>query len=118
MTNKNRQRGNGFEMRLVQRALKRRLRASRQPGSGVYRDHPNDVLIEGWLGECKMRTVHPSVAQMMEWLDYVQANAKRMGYEGAFLAYNHKGSRKPVVVLSLDDFLALLQTGLDKSAKM
>jgi Holliday junction resolvase len=107
--NKSKARGTGWEVRLVNRARKRELEARRQPGSGAYKGIPNDVVVEGWLGEAKMRTDHPSMAQMMEWLRGVEANAEEHGFAGAFLAYNHKGSRKPVVMIDLEAFLGLLR---------
>lgn len=108
MTNKSKARGTGWEVRLVNRAKKRGLSARRQPGSGVYPQYPNDVVVEGMLGECKMRTDHPSMAQMVEWLRGVEANAAKHEFPGAFLAYNHKGSRKPIVMIDLETFLGLL----------
>lgn len=118
MGNRNKASGTGFERSVVTKALKRGLLAHRQPGSGAFKGIPNDLVVEGWLGEAKTYTTHPSMTQMMEWFDGVAANAKRYNYRGAFLVYNHKGSRRPVVVLALADFLALLERGLDKSAKM
>ena len=110
MPNRNKARGSGWEQRLVARAQKHGLRAHRQPGSGVFPDHPNDAVVESYLVECKMYTDHPSMTQFMAWLDGVRANAKKHEFAGAFLAYNHKGSRKPVVMVDLDLFLDLLAT--------
>ena len=108
MTNKNKARGSGWETRYVARAIKRGLSARKQPGSGVFKDHPNDAVTEGLLVECKMRTDHPSMAQMMEWLKGVEANAAKGEYLGAVVAYYHKGSRKPVVLMDLETFFDLL----------
>lgn len=107
MTNKNRALGNGLESRVVTRARKRGLAAYRQPGSGVYADYPNDVVVATLLGECKVRSTLPSLAQLFEWLGNAERNAQGK-FEGAFLVFNQKGSRKPKVVLDLDLFLKLL----------
>ena len=109
MTNRNRALGNGLEARVVSRAKERGLRAHQQPGSGIYKDYPNDVVVNGMLGECKVRTTLPSLAQLLEWLAYVESNSKKGEYTGAFLVFNQKGSRKPKVMLDLDLFLDILQ---------
>lgn len=109
MTNPNRALGNGLERRVVDRAKKRGLSAHRQPGSGVYTDHPNDVVVAGLLGECKVRSRHPSYSEMQEWLEGAQANAHKAKMPGAFLVYNVKGSRTPRVMLDLDLFLDILR---------
>ena len=110
MTNKARALGNGLENRVVTRARKRGLAAWKQPGSGVYADYPNDVVVSTLLGECKVRSTLPSLAQMFEWLEYVESNArkKKGEFDGAFLVFNQKGGRKPKVMLDLDLFLKLL----------
>jgi hypothetical protein len=109
--NRNKASGTAFENSVVRKALIQGLRAHRQPGSGVFKDHPNDLVVEGWLGEAKTRTDHPSVAQLMDYLAGVQANAKARGeFAGGFLVYNKKGSRRPIVMLSLDDFLSILRS--------
>jgi hypothetical protein len=116
--NRNKRKGSAFESRVVARALKAGLEARKQPGSGVFNDYPNDLVIEGWLGEAKTRTDHPSLTQMLAWLDGVQANAKKgREFFGGFLVYNQVGSRKPIVMLSLDDFLSILRLGVDKDAR-
>jgi hypothetical protein len=93
---------------VVKRALARCLVAKKQPGSGVYSTFPNDVTVQNLLGECKVRSTHPSVNQLLEWLEGVEANAKQHGFAGGFLCYNAKGSQHPLVVLDLDLFLDLL----------
>lgn len=108
MTNKNRALGNGLESRVVARSLRRGLRAHRQPGSGVFREYPNDVVVERLLGECKVRSDLPSLAKMFEWMENAQANAKRKRFVGSFLVFNRKGSRKPVVMMDLDLLLDIL----------
>lgn len=104
----NKKLGNGLEERVVKRALALGLDARRQPGSGVYKAYPNDVVVGDLLGECKVRSRHPSYIEMQEWLEYAQDNAKRLKMRGAFLVYNVKGSRTPRVLLDLDLFLALM----------
>lgn len=118
MSNPRKALGTGLENRVVQRAQARGLRANRQPGSGMFRDYPNDVVIEvelpgvgllRLLGECKVRSRHPSYIEMQEWLEGAQENARKAKtFTGAFLAYNVKGSRTPRVLLDLDLLLNLL----------
>jgi Holliday junction resolvase len=108
MSNPNKTLGSSLETRVVKRAEARGLKAQRQPGSGVYSTFPNDVIVHGLLGECKVRSAHPSYSEMQHWLDNVEANARRNGFPGAFLVYNQKGSRVPRVLLDLDLFLDLL----------
>ena len=118
MANNNKSLGTGLETRVVKRARDRGLEASRQPGSGVFRDFPNDVVVEAnvpglgvlrLLGECKVRSRHPNYSEMQEWLEAAQENAKKSKqFQAAFLTYNVKGSRIPRVMLDLDDFLDIL----------
>jgi len=112
MANRNKNLGTGLEVRVVNRAKKRGIEAKRQPGSGIFKAHPNDVLLRFEAGqlldECKVRSTPPSLAQMLSWLDGAEANAARMGMLGAFLTYNHKGAPDPHVLLRLDLFLDLL----------
>jgi Holliday junction resolvase len=101
--------GTGLEERVVKRARERGLEAARQPGSGIFPAFPNDVVVEGLLGECKVRSRHPNYSEMQEWLEGCQQNARRAHFRGAFLVYNVKGSRTPRVLLDLDLFLDLLK---------
>ena len=119
MTNRNKTLGTGLENRVVAKALAAGLTAHKQPLSGVLKEYPNDVVVEyednhhrshGLLGECKVRSTHPSYTEMQEWLEKAQTNAKRVGLEGAFLTYNVKGSRTPRVLLDLDLFFSLLSS--------
>lgn len=115
MANKNKALGSGLETRVVDRARAKGLSARRQPGSGVFTEYPNDVVVEGFLGECKVRSTHPSLAQMLDWLGTTEFHAEAAGYRGAFLVYNQKGSRTPVVLLDLDLFLSLLAEFRDRT---
>lgn len=113
MTTNSKALGSGLESRVVRRAERLGLRARRQPGSGVYEDFPNDVVIDAPGGitalvECKVRSTLPSLAQMLGWLDRVERNVKPPHHHFGALVYNTKGSRKPKVLLDLDVFLALL----------
>ncbi len=108
MSNPRKALGTGLENRVVKRASDRGLTAARQPGSGVFKDYPNDVVVEGLLGECKVRSRHPSYSEMQEWLEGAQEAAKKAKMPGAFLVYNVKGSRCPRVLLDLDLFLDVL----------
>lgn len=114
MSNPNKALGNGLENRVVQRAAKLGIPAARQPGSGVFRDFPNDVVVADFLAECKVRSRHPSYTEMQEWLEGVQAHAQRVGLADGILVYNVKGSRTPRVLLDLDTFLKIVSCTLDK----
>lgn len=112
MSNQRKALGSGLETRVVKRATALGLSAHRQPGSGVFQEHPNDVVVEGLLGECKVRSRHPSYTEMQQWLEGCQQHAKKAGeFRGAFLVYNEKGSRTPRVLLDLDLFLDILRGG-------
>lgn len=104
----NKRKGTAFEKRVVERATKAGLDARKQPGSGQYEGYPNDVVVANWLGECRSYTDHPSMTKFMEWLADVQANSVKDKREGSFLVYNQIGSRRPIVMLRLEDFLFLL----------
>jgi hypothetical protein len=114
MSNTRKALGSSLESRVVQRAQKAGLLAARQPGSGVYADYPNDVVVDtaqgGLLVECKVRSTTPSLSQLLLWLHGCQSNAQRAGYGGGALVYNAKGSRRPVVLIDLDLFLSLLSS--------
>lgn len=118
MTTRSKALGSGLETRVVKRAERLGLTARRQPGSGVYREFPNDVLIEApglnVLIECKVRSTHPSMAEMLAWLEQVEKNGRRLTYPGAMgaVVYNPKGSRKPKVLLDLDEFLGLVASNI------
>lgn len=114
MTNRNKAKGTRFERRMVDRAIKCGLEASKQPGSGAIRGIPNDIVVSNWLGECKTYTDHPSMTKMLEWLSGVRANSVKDKREGGFLVYNQIGSRNPVVLLSVEDFFYLLANQLPK----
>lgn len=105
--------GSGLETRVVRRAQRLGMEARRQPGSGVYREFPNDVLIDTpgmrVLVECKVRSEHPSMKEMLGWLENVEKNGRGMRFPGmGVVVYNPKGSRKPKVLMDLDEFLGLV----------
>lgn len=122
MTNRSKSLGYGLERRVVNRANKKPgMHAQRQPGSGIYRDHPNDVVVEidtrrfrllRLLVECKLRSDRPSLTKLLEWLEYVETNAARTGdFDGALLVYADKGSQHLRALMDFDlllDLLALL----------
>ena len=110
MSNPSKALGTGLENRVVARAKAAGLTAHKQPLSGILKDYPNDVMVEGLLGECKVRSRHPSYTEMQEWLENAQINAKRINAAGAFLVYNVKGSRTPRVLLDLDLFFLILKS--------
>lgn len=112
MSNRNKALGSALETRVVERARKRGLPASRQPGSGVFRDYPNDVVVGDLLIECKVRSAHPSLSDVLSWLYNVQDNAARLKAKGSqmrggVVVYNTKGEKMPRVLLDLDLFLDL-----------
>lgn len=109
MANRNKALGSALEYRVVDKAQQLGLQARRQPLSGVLKEYPNDVVVEDLLGECKVRSTHPSYTELQEWLEGCQANAKRMKMRDGFLVYNVKGSRTPRVLCDLDLFLSLLE---------
>ena len=113
MSNPSKELGTALEHRVVAKAKAHGLVARKQPLSGILKEYPNDVAIQldsgdALLVECKVRSRHPSYTEMQEWLENAQINAKREGFEGAFLVYNVKGSRTPRVLMDLDLFFLLI----------
>lgn len=111
MPNKNKALGSGLETRVVNRAHAHGLPAHKQPGSGTFTAFPNDVVVTDLLGECKVRSTHPSFNELDEWLTGAERNAAGR-FRGAFLVYNPKGSRHPRVMLDLDLFLSILTSAI------
>jgi Holliday junction resolvase len=119
MTNQRKELGSGLERRVVARAQAKGLRASRQPLSGILKEYPNDVVVENYLGECKVRSEHPSWNEIQKWLEGCQAHAKKHGFAGAFLVYNPKGSQTPYVITTLAEYLDLQRKAkLDNEKRM
>src|SRR5690242_20352298 len=114
MPNPNKALGSGLEARVVKRANLLGLEAHRQPGSGIFRDYPNDVVVAGHLGECKVRSTNPSLNELLGWLDGVENAAVKAKMPGGFLVFNRKGSRHPKVLCDLTYFLVLLSLATSK----
>lgn len=83
----------------------------------MFTDYPSDVIVTTKerripirvLVECKVRSTHPSLNEVLGWLDKVEREAKRcVDTDFGVLCYNPKGSRHPKVLLDLDTFLDLL----------
>lgn len=108
MSNPRKALGFGLERRVVNRAKAHGLAARRQPLSGSLSEYPNDVVVEDLLGECKVRSSHPSYNEMDGWLAGCEEHAAEQKMLGGFLVYNPKGSQHPRVMLDLDLFLCLL----------
>jgi hypothetical protein len=108
--NRNKELGSSLERRVVAKARRHGLTAQRQPLSGSLSEYPNDVVVEGLLGECKVRSIHPSYNEMEEWLAGCEEHAAEHKMLGGFLVYNPKGSKKPRVMLDLDLFFLLLKS--------
>jgi hypothetical protein len=112
MSNQRKALGSALEHRVVARAQKHGLRANRQPLSGILREYPNDVVVENYLGECKVRSEHPSWNEIQNWLEACKLHAIEHGFDGAFVVYNPKGSQSPYAILSLELLLTILQKAL------
>lgn len=112
--NANKQLGSAFESRVVERAKAKGLKARKQPGSGVYKGLPNDVVIEDVLVECKVRSTtltakgEKRLTLDLDWLRGVQAAAEREGFRQGIVVVNAKGSSKPLVLCDYEFVLELL----------
>lgn len=111
--------GNAGERGVVERALAAGVPATKQPGSGVYKAHPNDVVLGEWvLGEVKVRTLGVNAAGertfplRFEWLVGAIKHAKEQGYHHAALFIRPKGGQKRMVVLEEAVYLGLLAESL------
>lgn len=106
--------GRALENRIVERAQAAGHTAHRQPGSGIHKEHPKDFVLEDWLGEAKVRATHVNamgercITIDLDWLRGVQKAGRENGFRAGVLVVNPKGSRQPIVVLDLDDFLSIL----------
>lgn len=116
MANRVKQLGLALEARIVKRAQKAGLRAKQQPGSGVFKEHPHDVVLdEDILVEAKVRSVRITQkgARMLtldlDWLRRVQADAAKAGFRAGIVIVNGKGESRPLVLADLDFVLELLK---------
>jgi hypothetical protein len=114
LTTKQKAKGSHFEERIVADAHEAGLLARRQPGSGVFVDYPNDVIIEDILGEAKAgystgakETL--SFRIQIKWLENVSIHAKKVGMWMGVLFFRPNGCIRYWVVLEKDKFLELLK---------
>jgi hypothetical protein len=115
MTNKNKALGTGLENRAVEKAQKKGLPAKKQPGSGVFKGYPSDVVLaERVLGECKVRSVEVTsrgakVAPFeYGWVDKVIEEAKSTGFDFGVVIFQPKAVRKQYAVMEFETFLDIL----------
>lgn len=112
--NNNKNLGTALEKRVVEKAVAAGLNSTKQPGSGVFKDYPSDVVVENILVECKVRSaefIPPATRYVridMNWLEKVREEAEKAGFLDGVVVINAKGSRNPSVLISLDFFLTLL----------
>ena len=114
MTNKNKILGTAQETRIVKRAKDVGLEARKQPGSGVYKDFPADLVIGSGLGEAKTRSSYEvagrKVVQFeLEWLKQVVRQSEENGFEWGAVFFHPKGTQEQYVFLTLDSFLELVK---------
>lgn len=129
MTNKNKALGTSLENRAVEKAQKKGLPAKKQPGSGVFKGFPSDVVLaEHVLGECKVRSVEVTskgakVAPFeYGWVDKVMGEAKSTGFDFGVVIFQPKAVRKQYAVIEFETFLDILVqlygvTGLSTTPK-
>lgn len=105
--------GTALESRVVKLAREAGLKASKQPGSGVYTGFPADATIEDILVECKVRTASvtasgkKSFSVDLKWLEQVTEQADP-AYRMGVVVIQAKYSSERYVVLNFTDFLALV----------
>jgi Holliday junction resolvase len=104
------------ERQVVERLRGQGIKATQQPGSGVFKDYPNDVVIEDRiLAECKVRTTLQNakgdriIPFDSEWLEGCEKNAKEQGYSHGVVFVKRKMARTRLVVMSEDYFIELLK---------
>jgi len=107
--------GTTHENLVAAKAQAHGLEARRQPGSGIYKEYPSDVLLDQFLLECKVRSPLPTIdgnekAVRVEynWLNKVMRNAKTLGKLGAVVV-KPKGQQKQMVLMDFDDWLELVK---------
>ncbi len=92
--------GSGFESRIVREAQATGLNARKQPGSGVFKDFPNDAVIESILIEAKAGYTRLNVrgekhfSLDVDWINKVLSHAKESGFDGWLLAMRPDGIRR------------------------
>jgi hypothetical protein len=107
--------GTALETRLVKVARALGLRASRQPLSGALKDYPGDVVVEEGLVEAKVRSVRLNargeriLSIDLGWLEKVEAEAKRAGFEWSAVIVRPKNSPRLLCLIDADLLLELLR---------
>jgi Holliday junction resolvase len=112
---KAKQLGTAGENRIVEQAKAHGLHAHRQPGSGIYKDYPADVVIEDKvLVESMVRAVEKSqpgeryVRLDLNWLEKVVDEAAGAGFEMGVVVLQPKGARRRYTLIDFETFLDLL----------
>jgi hypothetical protein len=116
MPSKNKALGLSNERQVVGKLRGAGIEAKQQPGSGVYKEYPNDVLIPGGiLAECKVRATSMTargeriIPFDMDWLEGCEKNAKDHNYEHGVVIVKQRNGRKRLAVMDLDYFIELLK---------
>ncbi|WP_220193932.1 hypothetical protein [Ktedonospora formicarum] len=114
MSNRAKALGSSFERKAVRLANEAGVDASKQPGSGVFKEFPNDIILNGdMLGECKVRAYHFNAkgekcfTLEKSWIDNVCKHAKQLGMRWAVL-FQPKGQQQVYAVIDYDLLLKLL----------
>lgn len=106
--------GTALERRVVKDATAAGIPARRQPLSGMLADFPNDVAVDNFLAECKMRAAHldargaKTLSLSLDWLHKVCDNAKKAGFRAGVLISRAKGSPQLYVTMKWEDWTELV----------
>ncbi len=106
--------GSRFEGLVVEKARKAGLEASKQPGSGVFKDYPNDAVIEQTLIEAKcgytelLTSGEKTFKFQLGWIEGVMQHAAEQKLEGAAVIVKPDKSRHQYAMVDLDYLLFLL----------
>lgn len=114
MSNPNKRKGSSLETAIVKKAQQQDLYARKQPGSGVYKDFPNDVVLENLLVEAKSGYTRlnsdgsKKFSVDVGWLLRVAENAEKGNFEAGIVVIKPDGVRTPYAIVSLDYLLRVL----------
>lgn len=112
---KEKRKGNRLESRVVKAAQEAGLEARRQPGSGVYKNYPNDAVVAHTLLEMKCGYTELSASGeksfrfQLEWIRNVMKHAKEQGFEGGAVIVRPDGSQTCYAVVEVEYLLSLLK---------
>lgn len=115
MTTKQKRKGSGFEDRIVRDAHEQGLDARKQPGSGVYKDFPHDVVVEDLLAECKAGYTVERVKAgktfqfQLSWLDGVVEAARKAGKRAGVVFFRPDNTKRAWALMEENFFLELLR---------